>query len=110
MRNSNPSITIIKETISKIINSTFFKYWVINNQKKVQEHQTDGTGYQYLRQADYNKLILQYPNFKDQEKIVRKIESLNNFANLAKNEIKKQNNLLLSLKSSVLAKAFNGEL
>jgi len=102
-------LKVKKEYLTKI-EKDFLKYWILNNQRKVKEHQTDGTGYQYLRQADYNKLTIQFPDVVYQKEIIKKIFMIKEKIRGIEVEIKKETVYFNALNSSVLAGAFSGQL
>ena len=63
-----------------------------------------------ITKDNVRNIIISYPNLKEQKKIVKKLNNLSEKAKQTQSKLEEQLRYLKQLKSSILSKAFKGEL
>lgn len=94
---------------NKNIDNNYF-YHFLNSKYPLLNKNTKGAGIPHLNPDYLNKFFFPLPPLKEQERIVKKIESCFEKINATEQSLTKIENLLERYRESILAKAFSGKL
>ena len=92
------------------VSKEFLYHWLDWKTKTIKKENTSGTTMIHVTKGMMESLVIQYPNIAEQKDLVSRFNTISEISKKTQSKLEEQLGYLKQLKSSILSKAFKGEL